>query len=155
MVNASGRLELVRSIANEVERAGDVVALWADVLTDPNLIRDAFHQDETAGLSDAELSWCHAYCTRRCSDIVSYREERMDRERDEEGAPEEALDHDRGIDGAMEKETTLLDREDDALLLQLRTDLEQSKSQLANPRLTAVQDLTWALINSPAFLFNH
>lgn len=117
MVNASGRLELVRSIANEVERAGDVVALWADVLTDPNLIRDAFHQDETAGLSDAELSWCHAYCTRRCSDIVNYREERMDRERDEEGAPEEALDHDRGIDGAMEKETTLLDREDDALLL--------------------------------------
>jgi hypothetical protein len=26
---------------------------------------------------------------------------------------------------------------------------------LVNPRLAAVQDLAWALINSPAFLFNH
>jgi len=25
---------------------------------------------------------------------------------------------------------------------------------VANERLTAAQDLTWALINSPAFLFN-
>ena len=33
--------------------------------------------------------------------------------------------------------------------------LEQaSKKQLENRRLTATQDLTWALINSPSFLFN-
>ncbi len=43
----------------------------------------------------------------------------------------------------------------DGKLLQLRQDLEMSKQQLANPRLTAAQDLAWALINSPAFLFNH
>ena len=30
-----------------------------------------------------------------------------------------------------------------------------SSTQAANPRLTAAQDLTWALINSPAFLFNY
>jgi hypothetical protein len=43
----------------------------------------------------------------------------------------------------------------DGKLAQLRLDSEQSKQQMANPRLTAAQDLAWALINSPAFLFNH
>ena len=40
-------------------------------------------------------------------------------------------------------------------LVQLRRDSELSRSQLTNKRLTAAQDLAWALINSPAFLFNH
>ncbi|WP_009959973.1 DUF1549 domain-containing protein [Verrucomicrobium spinosum] len=43
----------------------------------------------------------------------------------------------------------------DPKLLQLRRDAELSKEQMANQRLTAAQDLAWALINSPAFLFNH
>jgi WD40 repeat protein len=43
---------------------------------------------------------------------------------------------------------------DDARLVQLRKDIEQSTNQLQNERLTAAQDLTWALINNPAFLFN-
>ena len=34
-------------------------------------------------------------------------------------------------------------------------ELEHAQRLLANPRLAAVQDLAWALINSPAFLFNH
>ncbi|MEZ6136953.1 MAG: DUF1549 and DUF1553 domain-containing protein [Pirellulaceae bacterium] len=40
-------------------------------------------------------------------------------------------------------------------LVQLRADFESSKQQVGNRRLTLAQDLTWALINSPAFLFNH
>jgi len=43
----------------------------------------------------------------------------------------------------------------DAKLAQLRADVTISEQQLGNKRLTAVQDLTWALMNSPAFLFNH
>jgi hypothetical protein len=43
----------------------------------------------------------------------------------------------------------------DRTLAQLRTDFEQSKQQTADKRLTVVQDLAWALMNSPAFLFNH
>jgi WD40 repeat protein/mono/diheme cytochrome c family protein len=43
----------------------------------------------------------------------------------------------------------------DPALVQLRRDVELSRGQLANKRLTATQDLAWALINSPAFLFNH
>ena len=45
--------------------------------------------------------------------------------------------------------------QDDPRLLQLRKDVEFSKSQLATRRLTTTQDLAWALINTPEFLFNH
>ncbi len=44
---------------------------------------------------------------------------------------------------------------DDPKLVQLREDAKQSTAQNANKRLTVAQDLAWALINSPAFLFNH
>ena len=42
----------------------------------------------------------------------------------------------------------------DATLARLEQEFGQSTSQLANQRLTAAQDLAWALINSPSFLFN-
>ena len=43
----------------------------------------------------------------------------------------------------------------DPRLIRYRKDVEMSEGQAKNPRLTAAQDLTWALINNPAFLFNH
>ena len=43
----------------------------------------------------------------------------------------------------------------DTKLVQIRQDAEQSKAQVANKRLTGIQDLAWALMNTPAFLFNH
>jgi hypothetical protein len=43
----------------------------------------------------------------------------------------------------------------DPKLVQLRRDTDLSAVQLGNKRLTAAQDLAWALINSPAFLFNY
>ncbi len=43
----------------------------------------------------------------------------------------------------------------DARLVQLRTDVEMSVNQAVDRRLTAAQDIVWALINSPSFLFNH
>ena len=39
-------------------------------------------------------------------------------------------------------------------LAQLEADVLVSESQLTNKRLTAAQDLVWALINHPSFLFN-
>jgi hypothetical protein len=43
----------------------------------------------------------------------------------------------------------------DPYLVQLRQDAIASGNQEQNKRLTVVQDLAWALINSPGFLFNH
>lgn len=43
----------------------------------------------------------------------------------------------------------------DAKLERLKHDTDLSAAQLQTHRLTATQDLTWALINTPAFLFNH
>jgi hypothetical protein len=40
-------------------------------------------------------------------------------------------------------------------LANLESDVALSAAQAADPRLTAAQDLAWALINSPAFLFNY
>ena len=45
--------------------------------------------------------------------------------------------------------------QDDPELIQLRKDVEHSLEQSTNARLTAAQDLSWALINNAAFLFNH
>jgi len=44
---------------------------------------------------------------------------------------------------------------DDPAIVRLRSDVAASTRQAADRRLTAVQDLAWALINSPAFFFNH
>jgi len=43
----------------------------------------------------------------------------------------------------------------DPSLIQLRNDVQFSTEQAANRRLTAAQDLTWALINNAAFIFNY
>jgi hypothetical protein len=40
-------------------------------------------------------------------------------------------------------------------LIQMRADAKMSAEQLKNTRLTGAQDLVWALVNNPAFLFNH
>ncbi|MDA8967745.1 DUF1549 domain-containing protein [bacterium] len=58
---------------------------------------------------------------------------------------------------ALEKRKVKLSQPtaDDAQLIQIRNDAKQSTQQLERIRLTAAEDLTWALINSPAFLFNH
>ena len=56
----------------------------------------------------------------------------------------------------LESKKKLLEIEtpDDPGLLQLRADVAESTKQVKSKRLTLAQDLTWALINSPAFLFN-
>jgi hypothetical protein len=43
----------------------------------------------------------------------------------------------------------------DPKLQQMRRAVELSEEQLKNKRLTTAQDIVWALINNPAFLYNH
>jgi hypothetical protein len=52
-------------------------------------------------------------------------------------------------------ELSTLPVEDDPTIVRLRQDVEHSAAQVTNRRLTAAQDLVWALINSTQFLFNH
>lgn len=59
------------------------------------------------------------------------------------------------IDLKSKLETAQKPIPEDPKLAELKRDVEMSQSQLNNKRLTMAQDLTWALINSPAFLFNH
>ena len=58
---------------------------------------------------------------------------------------------------SLEKRRDLLAKPtpDSAAIVRLRADAKYSAEQIKNLRLTAAEDLTWALINSPAFLFNH
>ena len=44
---------------------------------------------------------------------------------------------------------------EDPQLLDLKRAIKLSTRQLENRRLTVAQDIAWALINNPAFLFNH
>ena len=43
---------------------------------------------------------------------------------------------------------------EDYQLAQLRKDATLSEQQKSQKRLTAAQDIAWAIINTPAFLFN-
>ena len=45
-------------------------------------------------------------------------------------------------------------RETDAELKQLEAKVARTREQRENRRLVGVQDLAWALINNPSFLFN-
>jgi hypothetical protein len=61
--------------------------------------------------------------------------------------------------GTLQRRAALAKAEEpirlDPKLVQLRQDSQHSKAQAADQRLTGAQDLVWALVNNPAFLFNH
>ncbi|MEZ6062991.1 MAG: LpqB family beta-propeller domain-containing protein [Planctomycetaceae bacterium] len=66
------------------------------------------------------------------------------------------LPEDPGVTSRKEK-LTFVSQEvpEDSRLVQMRSDVEFSTKQQESKRLTMAQDLAWALINNPAFLFNH
>ncbi|MEM7448359.1 MAG: 3'-5' exonuclease [Myxococcota bacterium] len=94
----------------------DVLTAWADLLTDRQLLLNAFEGLDTKVLTKRELEWAHAWCTRRCPQIVACRDEASERS---EGEARSSGESARGIDGEDEREEVLFDEEDDALLLRL------------------------------------
>ncbi|MFZ5897414.1 MAG: 3'-5' exonuclease [Myxococcota bacterium] len=135
-LSTNARVGLERIIKVGLAQTRDVVQHWAELLTDRELLKDAFARHGRFPLSTAELTRAHAYASARISEVLEElaqkeerRAERADAEPEEErrpkkkssdeddDAPEE--DRNQGIDGREIEEGARLDLEDDALLLRL------------------------------------
>jgi len=93
-------------------RAKDVVTAWADLLTDQQRLVDTFARWGADAMSDKELEWAHAWCSRHSTRVLLAYEESIEEDAEAEQA-------ELGVDGAQDEEPAGLDREDDALLLRL------------------------------------
>jgi DNA helicase-2/ATP-dependent DNA helicase PcrA len=97
-------------------RTRDVVTAWADLLTDQQRLADTFARWAPDALSDTQLEWAHAWCSRHSTRTLMAYEDSFEDE-------EEQHSHSVGVDGVEENEPAALDREDDALLLRLHQTL--------------------------------
>ncbi len=112
----------------------------------PTRITDAVRTAPTAR-TEAQTQALTTYIKENDEDLLKKRFELLKQQR--------ALPSDPKMEGlkiAFTKAETPI--KEDLVLLQLRQDTTYSTQQAANRRLTAAQDLAWALINNPSFLFN-
>lgn len=114
-LSLSTRHGMERVIATLSRSLKDVSGAWAELLTDPTRIREAFDRLAPDAFTERELEWCQSWCARRCDGVLAYRDDRMQAGEEEASRPRGP----RGIDGADEDEVVQLDVEDDALLLRL------------------------------------
>ena len=108
-----------RQMGKYLAVTGDVLTAWADILTDRGRLERGFQALAPNLLSDREFEWVHSWCARRCTEALTYYEEAI--ELDDE---DEAREPSRGADGADERHEATLDREDDALLLRIHQRLK-------------------------------
>jgi DNA helicase II / ATP-dependent DNA helicase PcrA len=102
-----------------------VVGVWADVLTDLELLRSRVRAAEAADegsprMTDLELTLAHRWCTDKCQAVIE--SDPRDHESGEESAEESEDEQERrrGIDGKpTDEDRVLIDREDDILFLRL------------------------------------
>ncbi|TWU04905.1 DUF1549 domain-containing protein [Stieleria varia] len=94
--------------------------------------------------------------TKRLTDYVSKTDDGLKKANEKLAAANQPVPADEELTRLEKRRDTLKQpTPDDPRLVRLREDAKFSKEQLDHARLTAAEDLTWALINSPAFLFNH
>ncbi|HEX2678241.1 MAG TPA: 3'-5' exonuclease [Polyangiales bacterium] len=108
----------------ELERRTDVIALWAELLTDREGLTAAFAKHAPGEWTDGQLGAAYRWCVQRCGDAIAAIEEENDEAEERAEAKERVRDHDvpeseLGIDGLSEKKQAELDWEDDALLLRI------------------------------------
>jgi DNA helicase II / ATP-dependent DNA helicase PcrA len=145
-LNTDAKVALERALRVGLEWARDVVAAFAELLTDRQAMRDAFQRFAPGEFRDAELERAHAWCVARIGEVLEAREEhaeraerpsrerRAERDGDDEtgdalprrgGRKNDAEDEDRheeprqGVDGQQLEDRAALDVEDDAILLRL------------------------------------
>jgi DNA helicase-2/ATP-dependent DNA helicase PcrA len=107
-----------RETARLLDRA-DVTTLWAELLTDRRVLREAFDRLAPGELTDGQLDTVFRWCTSRCGaaiqDIEQDEEEELEREAEELTLEDPEM----GVDGLPERMVSTLDWEDDALLLRI------------------------------------
>lgn len=115
-----------RIIARALEKYDAVTHVWAEILTDYSLLKEAAQRYAPGEFTPNELERAHAWCSKQCSDALVEAEEKMEAseasesaEPREREAPSEQEDGPRAIDGLELEERATLDREDDTLLLRL------------------------------------
>ncbi|MCE7890150.1 MAG: DNA helicase UvrD [Sorangiineae bacterium PRO1] len=129
------RVALERLTREGVREARDVVAAWADLVSDEGAVTAAFRKWAPGELSEPELKRAHNWCAAHASQLVHHMEllaegphgggggDKPEKTGDEEHLEirdaEEEQDFGRGVDGRELDEHVHLDREDDALLLRL------------------------------------
>ncbi len=96
----------------------DVVAAWADLLSDRDELARAFTEHAAGTFTVRELDEAYNWCTARCLRILDEMENaEPDAPRGRRKAPRESDEV--GIDGSSVREPATLDPEDDTLLLRL------------------------------------
>jgi DNA helicase-2/ATP-dependent DNA helicase PcrA len=141
-LSRDARVGLERVARAALRDARDVVANWAELLSDRQILGGYFAKFAAAAFSEGELDRAHAWCAARAGEAVAdidnrneeraqRREQRKDGEHKplknlyEDREPEATEDDDefehrrRGVDGAELNEGAKLDLEDDTLILRL------------------------------------
>src|SRR5690606_948850 len=108
---SSTRNVLSRELERARARAQDVVTLWADLLTDRQLLGEGFDRLAPGQFTSAELDRVHAWCVRHVSRAVTEVEERAEAQAaaEERGGPRGKRDDKRREDG---EPRAVLDAED-------------------------------------------
>ena len=115
---------------SDFEQHTDVIAAWAELLTDRTRLTDGLARHAPGEWRDGQIAAAYRWCVQRCGEVTAALEDREEiaPRKTEEGrgkkseppAPErEVLESEFGIDGLSESDNVPLDWEDDALLLRL------------------------------------
>jgi len=125
------RVTAERVAREGLRKATDVVAVWADLISDRAALEGVFAQRAPGTFSAADWKMIHGWCAARAAQVLLELEDRPDpvldrgkpkkkrrdaAEQEADAAPE--LER-QGIDGRVIEEHARIDREDDTLLLRL------------------------------------
>lgn len=126
-----------REVVQARESMLNVSAIWSEILTDRELLREGFARHAT-DVRDVEVESLFRWCVSRCAEALAENDDvetakepdddnrrgsgkRNKRDEEERESKRDDDDDNRsiGIDGESEQESAQLDREDDALLLRI------------------------------------
>lgn len=128
------RVGIERTVTEGLRKCRDLLSVWADLLSDLPRLTRYVRQHAPDAFSSSELARAHEWCAARCSRILGEIESGRDQRGEDTSLTasrtsadqDDEFDDDRsfGIDGRHLDEATMLDREDDTLLLRLHQRLK-------------------------------